>query len=259
MSRRIPDLDRIRRLFRERNILTLADLKVELGTTSTMTVFRRLKALSYLTSYSHRGRFYTLPELPVFDDLGLWSHEGVYFSRRGNLVCTARHLVDASEMGYTAAELESVAQVEVKHPLLELVRAKAIERRKISGVYVYFSQDGDVRRDQILLREEWEAEAEMGVTESRLAVDEAKAAMILFFSLLDEKQRRLYAGLEAARLGHGGNSKMAGLLGLDSHTVAKGRRELLSGQLERDRVRKRGGGRKAVEKKRPRSSTESEN
>jgi len=147
-------------------------------------------------------------------------------------------------------------RVEVKHPLLELVRAQAIERRKI-GVYVYFSQEPGARRAQMLLRQEWQALAEMGAPGSRLALDEAKAAMILFFSLLDEKQRRLYAGLEAARLGHGGDRKIAGLLGLNPHTVAKGRRELLGGQVERGRVRQRGAGRKAVEKKRRRSSTAS--
>ncbi len=35
--------------------------------------------------------------------------------------------------------------------------------------------------------------------------------MILFFSLLDEKQRRLYAGLEAVRLGYGGDRRAAEL------------------------------------------------
>lgn len=81
--------------------------------------------------------------------------------------------------------------------------------------------------------------------------------MILFFSLLDEKQRRLYAGLEAVRLGYGGDRRVAELLGLDSHTVAKGRRELLSGEVDRVRVRRRGSGRKSVEKKRLKSSNES--
>jgi hypothetical protein len=87
------------------------------------------------------------------------------------------------------------------------------------------------------------------------APDELKAAIILFFSLLDEKQRRLYAGLEAARMGHGGDRKISDLLGLDPHTVAKGRRELLSGDFEREGIRQPGAGRKQVKKKRPRSST----
>jgi hypothetical protein len=78
---------------------------------------------------------------------------------------------------------------------------------------------------------------------------ELKAGMILFYSLLDERQRRLYAGLEAHKAGYGGDRKVAEFLGLDVHTVARGRRELFAGEVERQRVRQVGGGRKRAEKK----------
>jgi hypothetical protein len=38
---------------------------------------------------------------------------------------------------------------------------------------------------------------------------------------------------------------------MDAQTVARGRRELLAHDVEVDRVRRRGGGRKRLEKKRP--------
>jgi len=78
--------------------------------------------------------------------------------------------------------------------------------------------------------------------------DELRAAIVLFGSLLDEQQRRLYAGLESLQLGS--DSQIAEFLGLDPHTVAKGRRQLLAQDVEADRVRALGGGRKPVEKKR---------
>jgi hypothetical protein len=86
---------------------------------------------------------------------------------------------------------------------------------------------------------------------------ELKAAIVLFHSLLDEKQRRLHAGLEAYKLGYGGDEKVADLLGIERHTVAKGRRELLGGDISTGRIRRAGGGRKSQEKKRPKSSNES--
>ena len=89
--------------------------------------------------------------------------------------------------------------------------------------------------------------------------DELKAAIVLFFGLLDEKQRRLYAGLESLKLGYGGDRRIGEFIGMDPHTVAKGRRELLEQDLEVDRIRKAGGGRKRVERKRPKSSPESKN
>jgi hypothetical protein len=73
---------------------------------------------------------------------------------------------------------------------------------------------------------------------------------VLFYSLLDEQQRRLYAGLEAYKLGHGGDRRIADFLGIGVHTVARGRQELFSNQVQREGVRQKGGGRKAVEKKR---------
>ena len=38
---------------------------------------------------------------------------------------------------------------------------------------------------------------------------EWKAAIVLFCSLPDEKQRRLYAGLESLKLGYGGDQRLA--------------------------------------------------
>ena len=71
---------------------------------------------------------------------------------------------------------------------------------------------------------------------------------MLFYSLLDERQRRLYAGLEAMKIGHGGDAQVAELLGIDPGTVARGRRELLAGDIEPGRVR-RAGRREALDKK----------
>ena len=78
-----------------------------------------------------------------------------------------------------------------------------------------------------------------------------KASLVLFASLLDEQQRRLYAGLESLKFGRGGDQKLAELLQLDAHTVARGRQQLLAQEVEWERVRKPGGGRLPAEKKRP--------
>ena len=73
-------------------------------------------------------------------------------------------------------------------------------------------------------------------------------------ALTDERQRRFFAGLESLKIGQGGDARIAHLLGVDPHTVAKGRRELLQRDIVVDGVRKRGGGRPSTEKK-PRKSS----
>ena len=73
-----------------------------------------------------------------------------------------------------------------------------------------------------------------------------------FLSPLDEQQRRLYAGFEAKRLGHGGDQRVARLTGLNRDTIARGRRELTQAAAQ-TRIRAPGGGRPRVEKKTQRS------
>ena len=68
--------------------------------------------------------------------------------------------------------------------------------------------------------------------------EELKAAILLFYSLLDEQQRRLYAGLESLKLGRGGDRQLADFLDLDPHTVARGRQQLLAQDVEVDRARR---------------------
>lgn len=239
--------------FLERHkIGTLEELKEALGTSSTMTVFRKLKPLGYQTSYSHRGKYYTLSRTPRFNEQGLWDYDSVWFSRYGHLLDTSEHFVEVADAGVTTVELQDRLHVEVQEPLLHLYRAKRIEREQIDNLYVYVSADVGQRRRQLLRRREPQAAWEIGepILETALS-PELRAAIVLFYSLLDEKQRRLYAGLEAHKLGHGGDRRIADFLGIGVHTVARGRWELFSHQVLRDRVRQEGGGRKAVEKKRP--------
>ena len=247
----------LRTFLRRAKIATLEQLKAALSTQGTMTIFRKLKAAGYLSSYSHRGKYYTLSEVPRFDPSGLWSHHSIWFSKHGNLVATVKAFVEAAPCGFTASELEMVLHVECKRALLKLCRESCLIRENISGVYVYFSRRASQRRKQRRRRVERSAESERVAPPVAVLSHELKAAIVLFFSLLDEKRRRLYAGLEAQKLGHGGDAKIAELLGLSPQTVVRGRRELFSGEVAGERVRKKGGGRKPVEKKLRRSSSKS--
>ena len=113
--------DLLRQFLRKNRIATLPQLKQLLGTEADITVFRKLKELSYRTSYSHRGSFYTLDEIASFDERGLWSFDSVWFSRYGTLVATAEVCVTRAPAGYFGSELEDILHVPVKEPLLRLV------------------------------------------------------------------------------------------------------------------------------------------
>jgi hypothetical protein len=249
-------LQALRQFFDRHRIATLDQLREALGSPARCTVFRKLGDLQYLSSYSHRGKYYTLKSIARFSEQGLWSFHSVWFSRFGNLLQTTQAFVHHSHAGYTAGELKDILQVKTKHALTQLVRDGRLERETLDSVYVYLCAQKDVAARQIKARKALlqQSPACLIVSNPDLATDEARALLILFCSMLNEKQRRLYAGLESLKLGHGGDAHIASILGIDPHTVAKGRKELMEVDLSAtDRVRAPGAGRPSQEKKRRKS------
>jgi hypothetical protein len=242
-------VERLLALFKKQKVATISELKEALGSNCSMTVFRKLRELEYITSCSHSGKFYSLNRIARFDHMGLWLFNLVLFSCYGTLAETLKTLIEKSNNGYTAAELEKMLRVKPNGPLLELIGKKKIRREKISGVYVYFSKNESEKKQQELVRKSSMDHLESINFAPDVLLNEIKAAIILFSSMLDEKQRRLYAGLESLRFGHGGDRQIAEVLALNEKTVAKGRKELLDGGIAIDSIRRQGGGRKTIQKK----------
>ena len=239
-------VERLLSLFKKQKIASISELKEALGSNCSMTVFRRLRELEYITSCSHSGKFYSLNRIARFDHMGLWVFNSVLFSYYETLAETLKALIEKSNNGYTAAELEGILCVKPNGPLVDLIGKKKIGREKISGVYVYFSKDSTINKQQELFRKESMDRLESIRFTPDILLNEIKAAIILFYSMLDEKQRRLYAGLESLRAGHGGDRYIAELLALNDKTVAKGRKELLNGEIPINFIRRKGGGRRKI-------------
>jgi predicted ArsR family transcriptional regulator len=67
----------------------------------------------------------------------------------------------------------------------------------------------------------------------------------VFYNNLTEKGRRLFAGLEAMKIGYYGVNDVSTKYKINKHTVRKGQKELLSENLvPAGSIRKKGGGRK---------------
>lgn len=234
---------------KNKKIATIEDLKIALNTQSRMTVFRWLRKMDYISSCSHRGKYYSLQQLAKYNQYGLWIYKTVLFSEYGTLKKTLEVLISKSEKGYTASELNKFLNIKVDDALLELQKNRIINRKKISGVYVYLSTAPKYAKKQELTRNDSiQYQDDLKMCPEVLMI-ELKAALIIFFSTLNEKQRRLYAGFESLKVGYGGDTQIAELLNIDKRTVAKGRKELLNGRIDLDTVRETGGGRKQTKKK----------
>lgn len=81
--------------------------------------------------------------------------------------------------------------------------------------------------------------------------DITKSRMQKFFGTLSEKDKRRFAAWEAQRLGHGGMTSPADVLGCSTKTMSRGVKEL--DQRDEDpaagRVRRPGGGRQKTSRR----------
>ena len=174
------------------------------------------------------------------------------FPRYGTLLTTVDRFVQRSIRGLYASELADAVHAEVHDALRELHQQGRIRRTRLEGRYLYTATDPFNHRQQLRRRQTAQAVPVAADAEAlQVSPQQLQAAILLFYSLLDEQQRRLYAGLESIRLGHGGDTVLADFLALDPHTVARGRQQLLDRDVAApDRTRRSGAGRPPTGKKR---------
>ncbi len=154
MIGKADSVKKLQKLFRRFSVVDINSLSKALNTTSRMSIFRRLMEIGYLSSYTNTGRYYTLTNIPQFDNYGLWFHEGIGFSRFGTLKETIVAIVEASASGLTQLELSHILRGRVHNTLLTLVREKLVSRDRFDKVYLYVDADPDKAAVQVTKRAE---------------------------------------------------------------------------------------------------------
>ncbi|HID40003.1 MAG TPA: hypothetical protein EYP36_10885 [Calditrichaeota bacterium] len=181
--------------------LTIEDLKIILQTNSRMTIFRKLKQIPYKSSYSHCGKYYTLDTMAQYDKYGVWGYGNVFFSKYGTLKNTVLVNIENCKTGLTACELEDFLHIPVYNTALDLYKTQQVKRKQIGKEYVYLSLQGG--KAQFALRKK-EIQSRHSVVK-----DDTEEYLALFMSLLNERQKRLFAGYESLKLGYGGDKQIA--------------------------------------------------
>jgi hypothetical protein len=133
-------IEKAKKAFRIEAILTLAEV-ADLIHRSIYTARRQLKSWKTLTSYNQNGKYYVLPDVPMFDANGLWRKRGVYFSRYGNLKQTVVELVCRSQAGLDSGELRSLLGLNPRSFLSAFSKHPQLKREKTQGRFVYYSSD----------------------------------------------------------------------------------------------------------------------
>lgn len=123
------------------------------------------------TSYNQSGQYYALPDVPRFDEKGLWWFKGAYFSKYGTLKDTVVQLVGASSAGLTGEQIGELVGLNPRSFLHHFRDAKGIHREKHRGVYVYFSDKKTHYEAQLSARLE--------TIEKAVGISDADAVIIL--------------------------------------------------------------------------------
>lgn len=153
----------LRKLFGRFSVADLDTLCKTLKTGSRMSIFRRLREIGYFSSYTHTGRYYTLADIPQFDDYGLWIHQGIGFSQFGTLRATIVQLVNESPTGHTHMELNNLLRIRMHNTLLKLVQEGRVGREYIEKTFLYVSADSDHGTEQISGRKGQLADSEKAI------------------------------------------------------------------------------------------------
>ena len=134
--------------FRRQKIITIDQL-VDLFKCSVITVRRRLKKWRTYTSINKNGRYYTLPQIPVFDENGLWKYQTVLFSKHGNLKQTIVELIKTSPKGLSAVEIGDIVGILPNSSFLSQIKnVSGVRREKHRGRFTYLSDSPEIYNRQ---------------------------------------------------------------------------------------------------------------
>ena len=115
-------------------------------------------------------------------------------------------MVNDAAAGHYSEELDHLLHVGTQDALRKLVQERKLTRHKIAGQFLYCAADRTRKAQQLGARRALLAAPGLvgPIADADLVPNELRAASVLFASLLDERQRRLYAGLESLKCGWGG-------------------------------------------------------
>jgi hypothetical protein len=142
------DEKHVLRRFQRQKIITIEQLS-NLLSCSVITARRRLKKWQAYTSINQNGRYYTLPNIPVFDKNGLWRYQTVLFSKHGNLTKSIIELIRVAPKGLSAAEIANILDLTPNSSFISRIKnVSGVKREKHQGRFIYFSDQSELYSSQ---------------------------------------------------------------------------------------------------------------
>ena len=146
----------IRNLLQSKTVMSLKQIRHKIPDRPRSSLFRDLKRVELLTSYSHAGQYHALKSMVKFNPNGLWFYEQVSFSKYGTLKNTLVEIISNSPAGMTHKELKTLLRIQVQNALTHLIKTRLLQRRLLSEkIFVYLSND------DLQAQEQWKKRLEL--------------------------------------------------------------------------------------------------
>lgn len=212
-------------------VATVPQLVKVLGAPSKSSIYRKLREMDTLSSYTQKGQFHALRDSARFDGTGIWAYGEIRFSVHGTLRATLVALTEDGPRGWSAPELDELVGVRSAGALRALVRDGRLSRVDVDGLSLYCAVDPAKQERQVANRRATQQSLPKLLRKPNPLV---RFATRRFLSVLDETQQRGFAGLVSMMYGPDGDRLAAKCLRMSPETVAECRRELESGPVWSD-------------------------
>lgn len=135
----------IQKIFEDKHIHSSEYLKKHFGCTF-QCIWDNLRKVGYYSSFTHNSKYYTLADIPEFDDNDVWFYADpevgeIGFTKKKTASNLIISLINSNETGMTEYEIREIMKIRVSNQLNVLVKKSKIRRLKIGNKCYYFSTD----------------------------------------------------------------------------------------------------------------------
>lgn len=133
---RLETIERIIRKYKIQSFVTILS-KMDC---SSITLRRDIKAIGGTTSYTHRGKYITLADIPVFNENGIWFYKKVGFTKFKNSLDLIVSIINTKE-GITKENIEEILTIKISKQIQILLKQNRLHRVKLGAKYFYLSEE----------------------------------------------------------------------------------------------------------------------
>jgi hypothetical protein len=133
---RLETIERIIRKYKIQSFVTILS-KMDC---SSITLRRDIKAIGGTTSYTHRGKYITLADIPVFNENGIWFYKKVGFTKFKNSLDLIVNIINTKE-GITKENIEEILKIKISKQIQILLKQNRLHRVKLGAKYFYLSEE----------------------------------------------------------------------------------------------------------------------